>query len=186
MRRDVARPLSGVILLAGLISTSCSDGLPTEPTASPKAQPVSIAAEPTRVTPEFLPSVVTSCGGRRPFRTRFVVILGALDGLQALDVSFTDRSGVFVAPAVIPASDLFTGSMMTSPAIRLPTSTPIPFPTTLANIGLSTPAGTSQRLPVILEFGCHVQPAGTIVITAGTRDHRGRRGDHRLTIEVGE
>ena len=186
MRGDVTRSLSGVILLAGVISTSCSDGVPTEPTASPKAQPVAIAAEPIRVTPEFLPSVGPSCAGRRPFRTRFAVILGAMDGLQTLDASFTDRSGVFVAPAVTPASDLFTGSMLTSPPIRLPTSTPIPFPTTLANIDLSTPAGTSQRLPVTLEFDCHVQPLGTIVITAGTRDHRGRRGDHRLTIEVGD
>ena len=186
MRGDVTRSLSGVILLAGLISTSCSDVVPTEPTASPKAQPVSMAAEPTRVTPEFLPSVGPSCGGRRPFRTRFAVILRAMDGVQTLDVSFTDRSGVIVAPAVIPASDLFTGSMMTSPPIRLPTSTPIPFPTTLANVDLSTPAGTSQRLPVTLEFGCHVQPLGTIVVTAGTRDHRGRRGDQRVTIDVGE
>ena len=186
MRGDVTRSLSGVILLAGLISTSCSDVMPTGPTAASKAQPVSIAAEPARVTPEFLPSIAPSCGGRRPFRTRFAVILGAMDGLQTLDASFTDRSGVFVAPAVIAASDLFTGSMMTSPPTRLPTSTPIPFPTSLANIDLSMPAGPSQRLPVTLEFDCHVQPLGTIVITAGTRDHRGRRGDHRLTIDVGE
>jgi hypothetical protein len=186
MRGDVTRSLSGVILLAGLFSTSCTDGVPTEPSASPKAQPAAIAAEPTRVTPEFLPSIVPSCGGRRPFRTRFAVILGAVDSLQTLDVSFSDRSGIFVAPAVIPASDRFTGSMMTSPPMRLPTSTPIPFPTSLATIDLSTPAGTSQRLPVTLEFGCHVQPLGTIVITAGTRDHRGQRGDHRITIEVGD
>ncbi len=186
MRGDVTRSLSGVILLAGLMSTSCSDVMPTEPTASSKTQPVAIAAEPTRVTPEFLPSVGPSCGGRRPFRTRFAVILRAMDGLQTLDASFTDRSGVFVAPAVIPGSDLFTGSMMTSPPTRLPTSTPIPFPTSLATIDLSTPAATSERLPVILEFDCHVQPLGTIVITAGTRDRRGQRGDHRVTIELGD
>jgi hypothetical protein len=180
---DVTRSVSGVILLAGLIGASCSD-VPTEPTPSTKAQALSIAAEPTRVTPEFLPSIGPSCGGQRAFRTRFAVILAAVEGLQTLDVSFTDRSGVFVAPAVVPASDLFTGSMMTSPPIRLPTSTPIPFPTTLSNIDLSMPAGTSQRLPVTLEFGCHVQPLGTILITAGTRDHRGQRGEHRLAIEV--
>ena len=186
MRGDVTRSLSGVILLAGLIGTSCSDVVPTEPTPATKSPALSIAAEPTRVAPEFLPSIGPSCGARRPFRTRFAVILRAMEGLQTLDVSFTDRSGVFVAPAVIPASDLFTGSMMTSPPIRLPTATPIPFPTTLATIDLSTPAGTSQRLPVILEFGCHVQPLGTIVITAGTRDDRGGRGEHRVTIDVGE
>jgi len=186
MRGDVTRSLSGVILLAGLIGTSCSDVVPTEPTASAKAQPVSIVAEPTRVTPEFLPSVGPSCAGRRPFRTRFTVVLGAMDSLLTLDASFSDRTGVFVAPAVLPASNLFTGSMMTSPSTRLPTSTPIPFPTSLATIDLSTPAGTSQRLPVILEFDCHVQPLGTIVITAGTRNRRGQRGDHRLTIDVGD
>jgi hypothetical protein len=183
MRGHVTRSLSGVILLAGLIGASCSDAVPTEPTASSKAQPVSIAAEPSRVTPDFLPPFDIGCGGARPFRTRFVLVLGGMDGLvlQDLRVGFRDPFGVISVPAVAGASRL--GSMNGSlPPIPMTTSTPIPFPTTGPNSGLIP----SERLPVILEFGCHVRPHGTIVVTAGTLDHRGRRGDHRLTIEVGE
>ena len=182
MRGHVTRSLSGVILLAGLISASCSDAVPTEPTASSKLQqPVSIAAEPTRVTAEFLPPVDTTCAGARPFRTRFVLVLGGMEGfvLQDLRVGFSDPFGVTSLPAVVGASRL--GSMNGSlPPIPMTTSTPIPFPTTGPNSGLIP----SERLPVILEFGCHVRPHGTIVVTAGTLDHRGRRGDHRVTIEV--
>ena len=186
MRGDVTRSLSGVILFAGLICASCSDAVPTEPTASTKAQPLSLAAEPARVTPEFLPPDGIGCAGARPFRTRFVLILGGMDGfvLQDLRVGFSDPFGAISVPAVVGATRLgsITGSLPPNP---LPTSTPIPFPTTGPNSGLPG-VGSPQRVPVILEFGCLVRPQGTIVVTAGTLDHRGRRGDRRLMIEVGD
>ena len=188
MRGDVTRFLSGVILLAGLISASCSDVMPTEPTASAKAQPLALAAEPAQVTPEFLPTT-TGCGGARPFRARFVLIFGGMGDfvLQDLQVGFNDRFGVIGVPAVIsPLSAPPTSFDSSGVPVRVPTSTPIPFPTTGPNSGLVESINVSERLPVILEFGCHVQPLGTIVITAGTRDHRGRRGDHRITIDVGD
>jgi hypothetical protein len=189
MRGDVTRSLSAVTLLAGLISASCSDVVPAEPTAPTKLQPLALAAEPARVTPEFLPPFGTGCGGARPFRTRFVLVLGGIEGLvlQDLQVGFSDRFGVIAVPAVIPPLSAPSSSFGSSGVpVRVPTSTPIPFPTTGPNSGLLGSAGTSGRLPVTLEFGCHVEPLGTIVVTAGTRDHRGRRGDHRLTIDVGE
>jgi hypothetical protein len=189
MRGDVTRSLSGVILLGGLISASCTDVVPTEPTASTKAQPLSLAAEPARVTPEFLPPPGTGCAGTRPFRARFVLILGGMGGfvLQDLQAGFSDRFGVISVPAVLGASGSRLGSMTGSlPPVPLATSTPIPFPTTGPNSGLVGSTSISERLPVILEFGCQVRPQGTIVVTAGTLDHRGRRGDHRLTIDVGE
>jgi hypothetical protein len=187
MRDDVTRSLFGVLVLAGLLSASCSDVVPTGPTESPRAQPLSLAAEPAQVTPEFLPPNDVVCAGARPFRTRFVLVLGGIGGfvLQDLRVGFTDPFGVISVPAVVGASRL--GSMNGSlPPNPLPTSTPIPFPTTGPNTGLIPSTSISERLPVILEFGCHVRPHGTIVVTAGTRDRGGRRGDHRLTIDVGE
>jgi hypothetical protein len=189
MRGDVTRSLSGVILVAGLLGASCSDVVPTEPTASTKTPSPSLAAEPARVAPEFLPSFGTGCAGARPFRTRFVLILGGMDGfvLQDLRVGFNDRFGVTAVPAVVtPLTAPSTTFGSAGMPVPLPTSTPIPFPTTGPNSGLVESIRISDRLPVILEFGCHVQPLGTIVITAGTRDHRGRWGDHRLTIGVGE
>jgi hypothetical protein len=189
MRGDVTRSFAGVILLAGLTSASCGEVVPPEPTAPTKTVPVALAAEPARVMPEFLPPFGIGCAGARPFRTRFVLILGGMEGfvLHDLQVGFSDRFGVISVPAVLGASGSRLGSMTGSlPPIALPTSTPIPFPTTGPNSSFFGSGGTSERLPVILEFGCHVQPLGTIVVTAGTRDHRGRRGDHRLTIDVGE
>ena len=187
MRGDVTRSLSSVILLAGLITAACSDAVPTEPSASTDAPPLSLASEPAHVTPEFLPTVGLGCAGARPFRTRFVLVLGGLGGfvLQDLQVGFSDRFGVISVPAVVGASRLgsINGSLPPNP---MPTSTPIPFPTTGPNTGLIPSINTSERLPVILEFGCHVQPLGTILVTAGALDHRGRRGGQRLTIDVGE
>src|SRR5215218_8938436 len=120
MRADDSRFLCAV-LLASLISASCGDVAPPSATAPTKSPTLALAAEPSHVMPEFLPAFDRSCAGLRPFRTRFVVILGSVGSaaVQTLRVGFTDRFGVFVAPAVVPASDVFTGSMMTAPPIRL-------------------------------------------------------------------
>jgi hypothetical protein len=187
MRADDSRYLCGAVLLAGLIGVSCGEISPGDATAPTSTAAVTLAAEPAKVMPEFFPSFDASCS-RRSFRTRFVAIVGSMGSaaVQTLGVSFTDRFGVFATPAVVPASDVFTGLMMTAPPIRLATSSAIPFAVTLPNNALSTPAGTSQRVPLTLEFGCHVDPHGTIIVVAGTRDDRGRWRDHRLAISVGE
>jgi len=107
--------------------------------------------------------------------------------VQELRVSFSDRMGIVAVPAVLPAASTFGGStMMPLPSIPLPSSAPIPIPTAGPNNGLSLSPGPLQRLPVTLEFGCDVRLPGTIVVTAGTRDRRGRRDDHRLVIGVRE
>jgi hypothetical protein len=189
MCSDATRCLSAVILLASLTTISCNGVAPAEPTAPTAGEPVAFAVEPARVTPEFLPPSGTHCGGARPFRTRFVVIVGAMPGLSvgSLNVGFTDRFGVVSLPNVLGSTSALAGPVMTGPSpVPLSTSAPIPFPTTGPNTGLVESIGSSQRVPVILEFGCLVRPQGTIVVTAGTRDRRGRRGDHRLTIDVGD
>ena len=189
MCSDATRFLFGALLLAGLTSASCNGVVPAEPTAPTAGEPVAFAVEPARVTPEFLPPSGTHCGGARPFRTRFDVILAAMPGLfvASLNVGFTDRFGVVSLPHVLGTTSALAGSTMIGPSpVPLPTSSPIPFPTTGPNTGLLESIGPSQRVPVTLEFGCLVRPNGTIVVTAGTRDHRGGRGDRRLMIDVGE
>jgi hypothetical protein len=186
MRSDVPWFLSAVILLAGLISASCNGVAPAEPTAPTAGQPVAFAVEPARVTPEFLPPGL-HCGGARAFRTHFAVILGSMPGVtfETLHVGFSDRFGAVHRPIVLGVSRVLSSSLAIGPSpVPLPTSSPIPFPTTGPNNGLPG-IGTPLRVPVVLEFGCLVRPHGTIVVTAGTRDRRGRLGDHRLTIDVG-
>jgi hypothetical protein len=186
---DATRYLSAAILFAGLTSASCNGVVPTEPTAPTSGEPVAFAVEPARVRPEFLPPSGVDCGGRRPFRTRFVVILGSIPGVlfETLHVDFSDRFGVVSRPIVLGTSDVLSSSLASGPSpVPLPTSSPISFPTTGPNSGLLESVGSSRRLPVTLEFGCRTRPGGTIVVIAGTRDRSGRWGDHRLTIDVGE
>jgi hypothetical protein len=189
MCSDATRFLFGAVLLAGLTSASCNGVVPAEPTAPTAGEPVALAAEPSRVTPEFLPPSGLHCGGARPFRTHFVVILGAMSGVvvETLNVGFSDRFGVFSRPIVLGVSSVLSSSLAIGPSpVPLPTSSPIVFPTTGPNTGLLGSAGSSQRVPVTLEFGCLVRPQGRIVVTAGTRDRRGRWGEHRLMIDVGD
>ena len=188
MCSDATRYLSAVILLGGLTSASCNGVAPAEPTGPTAGEPVAFAVEPARVTPEFLPPSGLNCRGGRPFRTHFVVILGSLSGasFETLDVGFNDRFGVASRPIVLGVSHTLSSSLAIGPSpVPLPTTSPIPFPTTGPNSGLPG-VGTRQRVPLILEFGCLVRPQGTIVVTAGTRDRHGRRGEQRLTIEVVE
>jgi hypothetical protein len=185
---DATRDFAAVILLAGLTSASCNGVVPAEPTAPTAGGPVAFAVEPARVTPEFLPPPGLHCGAARPFRTHFAVILGSMPGasFETLDVGFSDRLGVASRPIVLGVSSTFSNSLAIGPSpVPLPATSPIPFPSTGPNSGLPG-VGTSQRVPLILEFGCLVRPHGTIVVTAGTRDRHGRRGERRLTIDVGE
>jgi hypothetical protein len=186
---DATKYFSAVILLAGLTSASCNGVVPAEPTAPTTAgEPVAFAVEPARVTPEFLPPSGLHCGGARPFRTHLAVILGSMPGgfFETLDVGFNDRFGVASRPIVLGVSNTLSNSQAIGASpVPLPTTSPIPFPTTGPNSGLPG-VGTPQRVPLILEFGCLVRPQGTIVVTAGTRDRHGRRGEQRRTIDVGE
>lgn len=188
MFSDATKYLSAVILVAGVTSASCNGAVPAEPTAPTAAEAVAFAVEPARVTPEFLPPSGLHCGGARPFRTHFAVILGFMSGasFETLEVGFNDRLGVASRPIVLGVSSTLSSSLAIGPSpVGLPTTSPVPFPTTGPNSGLPG-VGTPQRVPLILEFGCLVRPEGTIVVTAGTRDRHGRRGEQRLTVDVEE
>jgi hypothetical protein len=188
MHPHITTCVRGAILLAGLSCMSCSDAAPADATAPTSIRAIALSVQPQKVEPEFMPPFV-GCTGGRAFRTRFVVVVGGMETfvVQELRVSFSDRFGMTAVPAVVPASGAPSGSMITSsPPIPMPSSMPIPIPTNGPNDGLSVFPGGSQELPVLLEFGCHVRPQGTIVVAVGTRDGRGRTTTHQLTVGVGE
>src|SRR5215211_3953178 len=177
--------LSGTLLLVVLAGAACSGSDPvaaTSPTAAPQ---VSLKAEPSIVRPDFLPPSA-ACHDHPGFRTRFVVFVGGFGGvtMDGLQASFVDAFGVSVMPGVI-ASGVFGGATSTTSGVPvpLPTSGPIPFPMTGP---VPIPDGATRQVPVTLEFGCHVRPHGTIVVTARTRDGRGRSWDQRLAVAVEE
>lgn len=189
MHAHVPKYIPGAILLVMLAAAGCSDDNPVDVTAPTAAQSLSLTAEPAVVTPEFLPPIGL-CNAPR-FRTRFVVILGGSGGLAVtgLFVNFTDFLGFAAVPTVIPAAPFGGGPTQTSAAstpIPFPASGPIPFPGSGPNGALSVPIGSLQHVPVTLEFGCHVRPRGTIIVSADTRDNRGRKGRSRLSVQVGE
>jgi hypothetical protein len=188
MHPHITACVPGAVLLAGLACLSCSDAAPVDATAQTSIRAIALSVQPEKVAPEFLPPFV-GCTGARAFRTRFVVVAGGMEAfvVQELRVSFSDRFGMTAVPAVLPATGAPSGSMITSsPPIPLPSSMPIPIPTSGPNDGLSVFPGGSQELPVLLEFGCHVRPQGTIVVAVGTRDGRGRSTTHQLTVVVGD
>ena len=188
MHPQITTCVRGAALLAGLACMSCSDAAPAAATTPTSIRAIALSVQPEKVEPEFLPPFV-GCTGARAFRTRFVVVAGGVEAfvVQELRVSFSDRFGMTAVPTVVPATGAPSGSMITSsPPIPLPSSMPIPIPTGGPNDGLSVFPGGSQEVPVLLEFGCHVRPQGTIVVAVGTRDGRGRAMTHQLTVDVAE
>jgi hypothetical protein len=188
MHPHITTSVPGAVLLAGLACMSCSDAAPASATAPTSIRAIALSVQPQKVEPEFLPPFV-GCTGARAFRTRFVVVAGGTETfvVQDLHVSFSDRFGMTAVPSVVPATGAPSGSMITSsPPIPMPSSMPIPIPTSGPNDGLSVFPGGSQELPVLLEFGCHVRPQGTIVVAVRTRDGRGRFLTHQLAVGVGE
>ena len=198
--------LAPVFLLTSLfISTACDDGA-GPPGASPTApggfQAITLTAEPATATPEIVPT--DSCLGFPPFRTRVVVIVGGRTGLtiRRLLFRFTDRFGhdslptVFpdqgspatrtsssssiplAGPVTIPTSSPLT--IPTSSAVTIPTSSAVPIPSSSA--GAQVSASGFAHLPFLVEFGCGVPPAGTLVISAETTDPDGR--PHTSTVDV--
>jgi hypothetical protein len=165
--------------LTALVFPACGDnGSPVDPSAPTVVQTMSFTADPMRIQPEFLSA--RGCTDGRAFRTHVdVAIVGGTRGVTVtgLRAGFTDRWGVVALPAgssgQIPSSWTISGS----PTVPVPTNMAVPFP---------VPSNTSQRIPVVLEFGCQVRPQGTLIVVVDTRDDRGASSTHRVNIEVGD
>jgi hypothetical protein len=164
---------------------------PTTPTAPDAVVTASLTAEPSTVTPEFLP--ITFCPAQPAFRTRIVVIVsGGSDViLWRLRFGFTDRFGVNTLP--IGTSSLTTSfpsipNSMPVPipgVMNIPHSTPIPIPGSPSIDGVLLTGGF-HRVPMSLEFGCGVRPGGTLNITADVSDRRGRQGTSEVSVKIAD
>lgn len=200
--------LAPVVLASLLISTAC-DGGASSPGASPTApgrlQAVSLRAEPAAVTPEIVPT--DSCQGFLPFRTRLVVIVEGRTGLtiRRLLFRFTDRFGRDALPTVFPASGTPATQEASSPSplpgpVTVPTSSPVTIPTSSSAVpiptssavpipsssaGAQVSASGFARLPFLVEFGCGVPAAGTLVISAETTGADGSPHTSMVEVRVG-
>jgi len=186
MCASLSKFVPAAVLSAVLAGAACTVSAPVAATAPTANAQVTLKAEPSIVRPDFLPPS-GGCRDHAGFRTRFVVFVGGFGGIvvvTGLHTSFVDGFGVSVMPTVL-ASPVFGGATTSTSGtpVPLPTSGPIPFPLTGP---VPIPDGGTRQVPVMLEFGCHVHPRGTIVVTAQTRDDRGRSRDQRLTIAVEE
>jgi hypothetical protein len=167
--------VAAAVLLTVLASAACSDDAnPVDPSAPTVVQTMSFSADPTRIHPEFLSA--GGCHDGRAVRTRVdVAIAGGMHGVvvTGLRAGFTDRSGVVAFPIGSPGN-IPSSWTSGSPTVPVPTNMAVPFP---------VPSNTSQRVPVVLEFGCQVRAQGTLIVVAETED-RGRMTTHRIAIEV--
>jgi hypothetical protein len=170
------------VILAGCDdSPGGSSGAPTAPGLS---QAAVVTAQPSEIAPEFISTPL--CRPDPAFRTSLIVTVHAGEDrfVHALRFDFTDRRGRRVRPRIVTSLETVVRSDISVP-IPLPTSSPIPIPGTLPLDGSRFPAG-SRTLPVVLEFGCGVQAAGTLVVSVDTTDGRGRPGQASATVEVSQ
>jgi hypothetical protein len=153
-------------------------------------------------TPEFVPNA--SCRTVPAFRTSLVVIVGGNRDLilRNLRFSFTDRHGGNTLPFVI--AGVVTTSVLTSVPnpmpVPMPNSSPITIPGTMpipgsspvaipgapAVDGVVLNAGTSRRLPLVLEFGCGVPASGSLTVIAEMMERDGTPRNQRTTLRLGD
>jgi hypothetical protein len=190
-------------LLITIVSTasSCSDSDDPSPTAPTTHVTATMTAEPMVVTPEFVPNA--SCRTVPAFRTSLVVVVAGDRDLilRNLRFSFTDRLGGTTLPVVIA---VVTTSVLTSVPnsmpVPMPNTSPITIPGTMpipgssavavpgspAVDGVVVLAGTSRRLPLVLEFGCGVPSAGSLTVIAEMMDRDGTPRNQRTTVRLGD
>jgi hypothetical protein len=66
----------------------------------------------------------------------------------------------------------------------MPSSSPIPMPTSLPIEGILVSAGVSQRFNFLLEFGCGIHARGILTATADLYDRKGTPSTSQITVRV--
>jgi hypothetical protein len=166
--------------------TACHSGRrsPTGPSpfAGSFGAPAPFGFEPATLRPELVNG--TSCVSFRPFSTRIIIVVspGSDVILRSLHFRFTDRFGVSALPSV--SSNLTTGPIPPLGVAPLPTSAPVQIPGSSPINGFMVPAGSSQRLPFLLTFGCGVSDTGLLVVSVDSADMRGRLQTSQLDVRV--
>jgi hypothetical protein len=143
-----------------------------------------ISVEPSVLVPEVL-TATPSCVRLPGFRTAFTLVVRPRRELFLRQMSFAliDRTGGAIAPRMV-RTDLARGTTHVSPPVSMPSSAPIPIPTTLPFQGVPMSSG-SNRFDLTLEFGCGVTPGGTLVIGVDAADSDGGPVTSELRVRVG-
>ena len=151
-----------------LALTGCSRSESTT-TAPAAPTPVSLTAEPSALTPEFI--MGGGCHTDPAFGVRFAVGLSGPSDVyfRRMRFRFHDRFGRVDSPRVTLAygAPPPPSSLPTSSPVTLPSSSPIPTP------GMLTSFGNARHLPLRLDFSCGIAPSGTLIVIVDF-DDRGR------------
>jgi hypothetical protein len=183
-----------LLLSAFAVTTSgCGEREPlTGPTTTGLQGPPGalVTVEPTAVRAEFLSRPV--CPSAPAFGVRIVIMLSdRIVTARRLRFELTHHARPPVFPLVIPLPSSPTDRRPSPGATPLPTFTqnPVPIPTAP---GIPVPGSppldemllAARRLPVFLEFGCDVPPAGRLVATLETTDTAGRSRQVAAQVNV--
>ena len=196
MSTRVATSMTLLLLPAIVFVTACGDTNPAGPTTPTAVTSALITAEPMTATPEFLP--LSFCAKGPPFSIRLLVTIGSGGDIvivRRMRFDFTDRFGDSAAPVVTRTSTGRSDSTLpsvpvpvplpTSSPVNIPTSSPIPIPNSLPFQDTRFLPGDSQTVPTVLQFGCGVEPNGTLIISVDTAGVRGTSGTSHVSVRIG-
>ena len=184
MDARICKYASAFVLSAALGMAGCvKDGVFTDHVVAPSTltpTPVKfITVEPATVLPVFLSSPF--CGTLPPFQTGFTLVFRADQELfiSGFGFEFLDAFGVRSVPILISTSR--TSAPLVP--VPIPSSSPIPIPGVLPFSGLIMSPGSSQTLPMLLQFGCGVPASGTLVVSVNTAS-RGTPDVTRVSVRI--
>ena len=165
----ICKYASAFVLLASLGIAGCTeDGVFTGHVTGPSTltpAPVNVVTvEPAAVLPVFLSSPF--CGTLPLFQAGFTLVFRADQELfiSGFGFEFLDGFGVRSVPTLISTSNTFAPLV----PVPVPSSSPIPIPGVSSFNGLILSRGSSRTLPMLLQFGCGVPAAGTLVVSVNT------------------
>jgi hypothetical protein len=167
----------------GLTGCSRNESTTTAPAAP---TPVSLTAEPSVLTPEFVPG--GGCHTDPAFGVRFAVGLSGPNDVyfRRLRFHFHDRFGRVDNPRVTlnNGAPPPPSSLPTSGPVPFPSSSPIPMPGANTPAGMLTSFGHARRLPLWLDFTCGIAPSGTLVVIVDFDDHgRSLSAETRVPVQ---
>lgn len=179
--------LVSIVLFTVLAAAGCDDdddnGMLTAPT---EVSSSFVSVEPEAATPEFVAE--SSCTTGSPFGVRIVIVIGGNRDVlvRRLRFSLFDVFGRSAAPLIVAPLISSAASAGSAPgSVTLPGSSPVPIPGSGMADGLLITAGNRRSFPFLLQFGCDVPPAGTLVATVETLDQDGKNGTSEVRVRVG-
>ena len=171
MHHSARASLFGV-LLAALVTTSCSDsdiGV-TQPTGVGESKVTVEAIQPNITTRSASES---GCPSVSPFTAGVGVI-----------VRVAGDSTIIITGISMQFTDAFGNRAPLIPMPGFPVTLPAPGPTQQFGLSNQELLQRSRQFTLDVPVGCGVTRRGTIVIFVNTTDGRGRRGTQRVSVVV--